>query len=87
MIAAGPLFATFHDRRSQKNRLNDELMWCSNTIFMANTLPKLKKVLLELISSAQRKKLFARSGPLARNRTKQMQQCNNQANKLQLPRR
>ena len=22
------LFATFQDRRSEKNRLNDELMWC-----------------------------------------------------------
>ena len=33
--------------------------WCSNTTFMANNLPRLKRVLLEWYPLSQRKKLFA----------------------------
>ena len=47
--------------------------WCFNTIFMANTFPKLRKALLELISSVLKEdRSYLRSRPLARTRTKQM---------------
>ena len=56
--------------------------WCSNTIYMASTFPKVKKAPLEKHPLSQRKKLTSR--PLARNWTKQILQCNKQANELQL---
>ena len=54
---------------------------------MANILPKLKKSSSWMISSVWKEEVFLHSRPLARNRTKQILRCNNQANERQLPRR
>ena len=47
---------------------------------MANTLPKLKKSSSWMVSSVSKEEVFLHSRPLARNRTKQILRCNNQAN-------
>ena len=54
---------------------------------MANTLPKLKKSSSGMIFCVSKEEVFLHSRPLARNRTKKILRCNNQANELQLLRR
>ena len=82
--------STFQDRRSQKNRLNDELMWCLVVFqydFHGQQLPQVKEKLFLKAILCLRARSYLRSRPLARNRTKQILRCNNQANELGLPRR
>ena len=59
--------------------------WRPDMIFMANTLPKVKLFLNDILCLKERSYLLSR--PLAQNHTKQILRCNNQANELQLPRR
>ena len=76
----------FQDRRPQKNCLNDELMWCLVVFqydFHGQQLSHQVKEMLFLKDILCLKAgSYLRSRPLARNRTKQILPCNNQANEL-----
>ena len=81
----------FQDRRPQKNCLNDELMWCLVVFqydFHGQQLShQVKEKLFLKDILCLKAGSYLRSRPLARNRTKQILPCNNQANELWLPRR
>ena len=73
------LFATFQERRSQKNRLNEELMWslvASQHDFHGQYPPQGKEKLFLNDILCLKGRSYLRSRPLARNRTKQILRCN-----------
>ena len=71
------LFATFQDRRSQKNRLNDKLMWCLVVLwhdFHGQCPDQVEEKLFQKhILCLKRRCLCLR--PLTQNRTKQILRC------------
>ena len=82
--------STFQDRRSEKNSLNDELMWCLVVFqhdFHGQYPPQVKEKLFLNDILCLKRRSYLRSRPLARNHMKQILWCNNQANELQLSRR
>ena len=65
-------------------------MWCLVVIqydFYGQYPPQVKEKLFLNNILCLKGKSYLRSHPLARNRTKQILRCNNQANELQLPHR
>ena len=76
----------FQDRRPQKNCLNDELMWCLVVFqydFHGQQLShQVKEKLFLKDILCLKAGSYLRSRPLARNPTKQILPCNNQANEL-----
>ena len=72
-------------RRSQKNCLNGMLMWCLVVFqhdFHGQYLPQAKEKLFLSDILCLKGRYYLPLHPLAQNHTKQIRQCNNQANEL-----